>query len=102
MKLKRKISAYFNDLYNLHCKYVESFINEILRKLKSGHLLGYATDSIEGEHNKNLYRKNRFINLSKKYNVIVTPHLGGFTYESLNKTEEIMANFFYKNFRNKI
>ena len=33
MKLKRKISAYFNDLYNLHCKYVESFINEILRKL---------------------------------------------------------------------
>ena len=76
--------------------------NEIIKKLKSGFLLGYATDSIQGEYDKNLYRKNKFINLSKKYNVIITPHLGGFTYESLNKTEEIMANFFYNKFKNKI
>ena len=76
--------------------------DQIVKKLKAGYLLGYATDSIDGEYDKNLYRKNKFINLSKKYNVIITPHLGGFTYESLNKTEEIMANYFYKNFRNKI
>ncbi len=76
--------------------------NEIIKKLKSGSLLGYATDSLAGEYDKNLYRKNRLLKLSTKYNIILTPHLGGFTYESLNKTEEIMANFFYKNFRNKI
>ena len=38
--------------------------------------------------------KNKFIKLSKKYNIIITPHLGGFTFESLNQTEEIMANYF--------
>ena len=76
--------------------------NEVIKKLKSGTLLGYATDSLDGEYDKNLYRKNKFLKLSKKYNIIVTPHLGGFTYESLNKTEEIMANYFYKKFRDKI
>lgn len=76
--------------------------DEIIKKLKSGLLLGYATDSIEGEYDKNLYKKNKFIKLSEKYNIIITPHLGGFTFDSLHKTEEIMANFFYKNFKNKI
>ena len=76
--------------------------NEIIKKLKTGSLLGYATDSIDGEYDINIYRKNKFIKLSKKYNIIITPHLGGFTYESLNKTEEIMANFFFKNFKNKL
>jgi D-3-phosphoglycerate dehydrogenase len=76
--------------------------NEILKKIKSGFLSGYAADSIDGEYDKNIYRKNKFFKLGNKYNIIITPHLGGFTYESLNKTEEIMANFFYKNFKNKI
>ena len=76
--------------------------NEIIKKLKTGSLLGYATDSIDGEYDKNIYRKNKFIKLSKKYNIIITPHLGGFTHESLNKTEEIMANFFFKNYKNKL
>ena len=76
--------------------------NEILKKIKSGFLSGYATDSIDGEYDVNIYRKNKFFKLSSKYNIIITPHLGGFTYESLNKTEEVMANFFYKNFKNKI
>jgi len=76
--------------------------NEIIKKLKSGVLLGYATDSIDGEYDENIYRKNKFIKLSEKFNIIVTPHLGGFTYNSLNKTEDLMANFFYKNFRNKV
>lgn len=76
--------------------------NEIIKKLKSNSLLGYATDSIDGEYDKNIYRKNQFIKLSKKYNIIITPHLGGFTHESLNKTEEIMANFFFKNYRDHL
>ena len=76
--------------------------SEIIKRLKSGFLSGYATDSIKGEYDENVYRKNRFIRLSKKYNIIVTPHLGGFTLDSLNKTEEIMANFFYKNYRDKL
>tara|TARA_B100000989_G_scaffold145077_1_gene108121 strand:- start:43799 stop:44692 length:894 start_codon:yes stop_codon:yes gene_type:complete len=76
--------------------------NEIIKKLQSRILLGYATDSIDGEHDKNLYRKNKFIKLSKKYNIIITPHLGGFTFESLNRTEEILANYFFKHFKNKI
>lgn len=76
--------------------------DEIVKKIKSRVLLGYATDSVDGEYDKKLYKKNKFIKLSKDYNIIVTPHLGGFTYESLNKTEEIMADYFYKNFKNKI
>ena len=76
--------------------------DEIIKKLKSGFLLGYATDSIDGEHDKILYKKNKLIKLSKKYNIIITPHLGGFTYESLNETEEIMASYFFKYFKNKI
>jgi len=76
--------------------------NEIIKKLKTKSLLGYATDSIDGEYDRNIYRKNQFIKLSKKYNIIITPHLGGFTHESLNKTEEIMANFFFKNYRNQL
>lgn len=75
---------------------------EIIKKLKSGLLSGYATDSIEGEYDKNLYKKNKFIKLGEKYNIIITPHLGGFTYDSLHKTEEIMADFFYEKFKNKI
>ncbi len=76
--------------------------DEIIKKLKSGVLLGYATDSIDGEYDENKYRKNKFIKLSEKFNIIITPHLGGFTYNSLNKTEDIMANFFYKNYKNKV
>ena len=76
--------------------------DEVIKKLKSGVLLGYATDSIDGEYDDNIYRKNRFIKLSEKFNIIITPHLGGFTYNSLNKTEDIMANFFYKNYKNKV
>ena len=53
--------------------------DEIIKKLKSNFFLGYATDSIEGEYDKNLYKKNKFIKLSEKYNIIITPHLGGFT-----------------------
>lgn len=76
--------------------------DEIIKRLKTKSLLGYATDSIDGEYDKNIYRKNKFIKLSKNYNIIITPHLGGFTHESLNKTEEIMANFFFKNYKNKV
>tara|TARA_Y100000992_G_scaffold291739_1_gene248449 strand:+ start:248 stop:1141 length:894 start_codon:yes stop_codon:yes gene_type:complete len=76
--------------------------DEVIKKLKSGVLLGYATDSIDGEYDENTYRKNKFIKLSEKFNIIITPHLGGFTYNSLNKTEDIMANFFYKNYKNKV
>ncbi len=76
--------------------------DEVIKKLKSGALLGYATDSIDGEYDDNIYRKNKFIKLSEKFNIIITPHLGGFTYKSLNKTEDIMANFFYKNYKNKV
>ena len=75
--------------------------DEIIKKLKSGLLLGYATDSIEGEYDKNLYKKNKFIKLIEKYNIIITPHLGGFTYDSVHKTEKLCL-FFYKNFKNKI
>ena len=51
MKLKRKINAYFKDLYNLHCKYFESIINEILRRIspKNACFLKNFTQKIGGK-----------------------------------------------------
>ena len=58
---------------------------DISKSLESGHLGGYATDVLESEFSNiddspilNLYKKN-------KYNIIITPHVGGMTFEGQEK-----------------
>jgi len=49
----------------------------LVAALQSGHLGAYATDVVEGEPIDGNHR------LAKLPNVIITPHLGGYTWESL-------------------
>lgn len=62
----------------------------LLMALKSNKIRGYATDVITDEFN---YKKNKMIEYSKKNaNVIITPHLGGASIDSWQKTEEFIHN----------
>ena len=59
--------------------------NEIIKNLKSGKLSGYGTDVIEHEFDN--IHNSELIKLSKeeKYNIIITPHIGGMSIEGQNK-----------------
>ena len=58
---------------------------EILKNLENGKLAGYGTDVIADEFND--IRQSKLIEYSKneKYNIVITPHIGGMTYEGQNK-----------------
>jgi D-3-phosphoglycerate dehydrogenase / 2-oxoglutarate reductase len=58
---------------------------EILKNLENGKLAGYGTDVISDEFND--IRQSKLIEYSKneKYNIVITPHIGGMTYEGQNK-----------------
>ena len=73
---------------------------EIYKLIKNRHLNGYGTDVLSNERNIKKFKKNKLFKLSKKYNVIFTPHLGGCTYQSINKTEFEIAKYFSKVYRN--
>lgn len=63
----------------------------LLQALESQHLGGAALDVLSQEHNL-AGRLHPLIEYARKYdNVIITPHIGGCTEESLNKAEEHMA-----------
>ncbi|WP_406684222.1 NAD(P)-binding domain-containing protein [Seonamhaeicola sp. MEBiC1930] len=63
--------------------------NDILSKLKAKEIAGYATDVLYGEpHIEN----HSLVDYAKRNeNVIITPHIGGFTQESIEKTEYFIA-----------
>lgn len=73
--------------------------HSILAHLKSGHLGGYATDVINDEYN--ISRSSLILAVSKFDNLIITPHIGGCTLESMNQTELLMAEKFLKIFSNR-
>lgn len=66
-------------------------VNEerLLEKLKTNEIGGYATDVLYGE--PDIKNNPLVIYASKNENVIITPHIGGFTYESIAKTEYFIA-----------
>ena len=57
---------------------------DIVQSLKDGHLKGYATDVIEDEYGD---RQNSPIlnGVKEGLNIIVTPHIGGMTWEGQQK-----------------
>jgi len=68
-----------------------------LCKLIENHKIkGYATDVLENEINlKNNISSQQLVILAKKgYNVIITPHIAGATYESMEMTEEFIVDKF--------
>ena len=57
---------------------------DIIESLKSGKLKGYATDVIEDEYG-NRYKSPILNGVKKGLNILVTPHIGGMTWEGQQK-----------------
>ncbi len=59
--------------------------DDIAKYLRTGHLGGYGTDVLKSEFS--LIQESPIFKLAqeKKYNVIITPHVGGMTYEGQTK-----------------
>ena len=67
---------------------------DIIEFLENHKKTGYATDVVFEEPN---IENSMIVKYAKKNNnVIITPHIGGNTYESIIKTEEFIANKFIK------
>ncbi|MFN3754441.1 NAD(P)-dependent oxidoreductase [Flavobacterium sp.] len=65
--------------------------------LKQGKIKGIATDVLQDEFNKKQLKKNPLIDLAtEEYNIIITPHIAGATYESMAMTEEFIVSQFLK------
>lgn len=66
------------------------FEDALLKALKDGRVKGAALDVIQNEHHFN--RANPLVEYAfKNKNLIITPHIGGNTYESFSKTEWFIA-----------
>ena len=74
----------------------------LLDALKAGKILGAALDVLEDEKSIIDKKVNRLIEYSKSNNnLIITPHIGGSTYESVEKAD-LFALKNFKNFIKKI
>ena len=66
----------------------------ILENLINGHVGGFATDVLATEHQK---KQSKLIEASKTLqNLLITPHIGGCTSDSMHQTELIIARHFEK------
>ena len=63
----------------------------LLDALRSGHLAGAALDVLSGEDAAGMGDHPLVAHAREHDNLIVTPHIGGATRESMEKTEEFMA-----------
>lgn len=79
-----------------------AIVNEhaLLDALKSGHLAGAALDVLSGERTK---ENSLLIEYARMHsNLLLTPHIGGATYESMRATEIFMANKLKDHFKRLI
>lgn len=66
--------------------------NYIAQKIRDSDIAGVATDVLQNELDLKILKESSLINLSKQgFNVIITPHIAGATYESMAMTEEFIA-----------
>jgi phosphoglycerate dehydrogenase-like enzyme len=61
----------------------------LLEAIEDGQLAGCAVDVISNELGSN--RRTRWLAATRRRNVIVTPHIGGATFTSMQATEEFLA-----------
>lgn len=64
--------------------------NDLLNLLKENKISGYATDVLWGE--PDIENHPLIAHAQLNNNVIITPHIGGNTYESIEKTERFVLN----------
>lgn len=62
----------------------------LIEKIKKSYFKGVALDVIANENISN--NMSKFIALAGDRHLILTPHIGGATYESMKKTEEFIAD----------
>jgi D-3-phosphoglycerate dehydrogenase / 2-oxoglutarate reductase len=80
-------------------------INErdLLEQLQNKHLGGSALDVLEGEVEKKPLSTNPLIEYARSHdNLILTPHIGGATFESMARTEIFIANKILQYTRNNV
>jgi D-3-phosphoglycerate dehydrogenase len=71
----------------------QAIYNALIKKKISG----YATDVLDFYYESNNISKSYiFRAYKKKLNVVITPHIGGCTYEAMHLTEVILAKYFLK------
>ena len=64
----------------------------LVEALESGKLAGAAVDVLQNEHDQKLLFESPIIKYAQKNNnLIITPHIGGCTLDSMHKTEIFMA-----------
>jgi D-3-phosphoglycerate dehydrogenase len=64
----------------------------LIESLESGHLGGAALDVIHDEYSSENNLRERLLNYARTHeNLLITPHLGGATHDSLEKVEIFMA-----------
>ncbi len=64
----------------------------LVQALKTGKLAGAAVDVLQNEYNQKLLFKSPLIKYARaNNNLVITPHLGGCTLDSMQKTEIFMA-----------
>jgi len=90
-----------NDEYFFHFKKPIFFINTargeivntsaVLNNIKSGKILGAGLDVLETEKFPALGDQNWYNELKANEQVILTPHVGGWTFDSYRKISEVLA-----------
>lgn len=65
--------------------------NALLHSLQSGHLRGAALDVLRDEHSVSLHNHPLVAHAREHDNLLITPHIGGCTVESMEKTELFLA-----------
>jgi len=72
---------------------------ELIKAIKNGKIAGAAVDVISNETSLNDLNRSKLIQFNNiEDRIIITPHIGGATYESMEKTEVFMANKIQKYF----
>lgn len=90
-----------DDEYFYHFKKPIFFINTargeivntaaLLKNINSGKILGAGLDVLEVEKFPNLQEQTWFNELKNNEKVILTPHVGGWTFDSYRKISEVLA-----------
>lgn len=99
--LTKETKQMVNDEYFFHFKKPIFFINTargeivnitaVLNQLKKGKLLGAGLDVLEAEKFPSLGEQPWFDELKANDSVILTPHVGGWTFDSYRKISEVLA-----------
>lgn len=94
--LDDKDFVWMKDKYFINAARGE-LVNEtdLLKRLHENWFKGVAIDVIANE-TQNPIILNEFFKLTKTQNLIITPHIGGATYTSMNRTEDFIVEKLFK------